>query len=131
VFEQGDPSKNIPMIGLSSYLDEEVFFVDIAWDVEFVKRLFGDLNRDLLRPLGDGKVIIISDSDEEEEVHEETAVDAEATPSATAGKSSTAASSATDADEDPWKMQDDNSDDLARSQDAGKSSGGGDEASSP
>jgi hypothetical protein len=29
--------------------------------------LFGDLNRDFLGLLGDGKIIILSDSDEEEE----------------------------------------------------------------
>jgi hypothetical protein len=37
---------------------------------------FGNLNRD-------GKIIILSDSDEEEEVREEKATDAEATPSST------------------------------------------------
>jgi hypothetical protein len=35
---------------------------------EFVRRLFRDLNRGVLGPSGDGKVIILSDSDEEEEV---------------------------------------------------------------
>jgi hypothetical protein len=51
------------VIELSSSSDEEDFFADNAWDTEFTKRLFDDLNRDLLGPPGDGKVIVISDSD--------------------------------------------------------------------
>jgi hypothetical protein len=130
VFEQGGPSRNIPVIELSSSSDEEGFFADIARDAEFTKQLFGDLNCDLLGPPDDGEVIIISDSDEEEEAREDTATDVEATPSA-AVKSLTLASSAADVDEDKRKMQDDNSDDLAPGQDTGKSSGGGDEADAP
>jgi hypothetical protein len=57
-------------------------------------------------------VIILSNSDEEEEVHEENATNAKAA-SSIAVKSSTPAPSAIDTDEDLWKMQDDNSDDLA------------------
>jgi hypothetical protein len=104
MFKQGGPSENIPVIELSSSSDEEDFFADTARDAEFTRWMFGDLNRDLLGPLGDDKVIILSDSDEEGEAREETTTDAKATPSA-AVKSS--------ADEDPWKMQDDNNDDLA------------------
>jgi hypothetical protein len=45
---------------------------DIVYDFEFAQRLFGELNRDLLGPPDDGKVIILSNSDEEkEEAHEE------------------------------------------------------------
>jgi hypothetical protein len=98
------------VIELSSSSDEEDFFTDIARDAKFARPLFGDLNHDLLRPSGNDKVIVLNDSDEEEEAHEETAIDA---------------------NEDLGKMQDDNSDDLAPSQDTGKSSGGGDEAGSP
>jgi hypothetical protein len=119
---------NIPVIELSSSLDEEHFFTDTARDVEFTIQLFGDLNRELLEPPGDDKVIILSNSDEEEEAHEETSADAEAAPS-TAMKSSTPASST--ANEDPGKMQDDNSDDLAPGPDTGKSSDDGDEVGSP
>jgi hypothetical protein len=75
-------------------------------------------------------VIILSDSDEEEEVREETAANTEAA-SCAAVKSSTPAPSTVDADEGLGKMQDDNSDDLASGQDTSKSSGGGDEAGSP
>jgi hypothetical protein len=119
-----------PVIELSSSSNEEDFFADIAWDVEFTKRLFGDLNCNLLRPPSDGKVIIISDFDEEGEACEDAAADVETVLSA-AGKSLTPACSTTDADDDPGKMQDDNSDDLAPGQGTSKSSGGGDEAIAP
>jgi hypothetical protein len=130
VFAQGGPSRNILVIELSSCSNEEDFFTDTSRDVEFARRLFGDLNRDLLGPPGDGKVIVLNDSDEEEEVREDTATDTDVAPSAIV-KSSTPAAFAADADEDPGKMQDDNSDDLAPGQDMGRSSGDGDEAGSP
>jgi hypothetical protein len=112
MFEQGGSSRNIPVIELSSSSDEEGFFVDTTWDAEFAKQLFGDLNHDLLGSPDNGKMMIISDSDEEEEAHEETTANAEAVPSAVE-KSLTLAFSTTDANEDPNKMQDDNSDDHA------------------
>jgi hypothetical protein len=118
------------VIELSSSSNEEDFFTDTSWDAEFARRLFGDLNHDLLGPPGDGKKIILNDSDKEEEVREETTNDAFAAPSAVA-KSLTPATSTADADEDPGKMQDDNSDDLAPGPDTGKRSGGRDEAGSP
>jgi hypothetical protein len=130
VFEQGGPSGNIRVIELSSSSGEVGFFVDISRDAEFTKRLFGNLNCDLLRSPGDSKVIVLNDSDEEEEVREESAANVEAV-SSTIVKSSTPAPSAADADEDPRKMQDDNSDDLVPGQDTGKSSGGGGKAISP
>jgi hypothetical protein len=118
------------VIELSSSSNEEDFFADTSQDAEFARRLFGDLNHDLLGPPGDGKRIVLNDSDKEEDVREETTTDAFVVPSAIA-KSSTPAASTADADEDPGKMQDDNSDDLAPGQDTGKRSGGGDEAGSP
>jgi hypothetical protein len=62
-------------------------------------------------------------------VHEETAA-VDVVPSV-AEKSSTPTASAANADEDPWKMKDDNSDDLAPEQDMGKSNSGGDKAALP
>jgi hypothetical protein len=118
------------VIDLSSSSDEEDFFTDTSWDAEFARRLFGDLNHDLLGLPGDGKVIVLSDSDEEDEVHEDTVVDADVAPSA-ATKSSTPAVSTADVDEDPKKMQDDNSDDLVPGQDTGKSGDSGDGTGSP
>jgi hypothetical protein len=98
--------------------------------VEFAQRLFGKLNRDFLGLPSDGKVTILSDSDKEEDVCEETVANAEAACSAVV-KSSTLAPSAADADEDPGKMQADNSVDLAPGQDTDKSNGGGDKVGSP
>jgi hypothetical protein len=59
---------------------EEDFVADTSRDEEFARKLFGDLNRDILGPPGDGKIIVISDSDDEDETHEDTAVNAEAAP---------------------------------------------------
>jgi hypothetical protein len=66
-------------------------------DEEFARRLFGDLNRDFLRSLDDGKIIILSDSDEDKEVHEEKAIDIEVAPSS-AARSPTPTASTDDAD---------------------------------
>jgi hypothetical protein len=89
---------------------------------EFVRRLFRDLNRGVLGPSGDGKVIILSDSDEEEEVWEEDATDAKATPSSVV--ESPASTASTDDADDANKGR---SPDRA----IGGSSSGRDEASLP
>jgi hypothetical protein len=78
VFEQVGPFEKVPVVDLSSSSDVEGPILDTSWDEEFARRLFGDLNHGVLEPPGDGKVIILSDSDKEEEVCEEYAVDAEA-----------------------------------------------------
>jgi hypothetical protein len=77
VFEHGGPSKSILVVDLSS--DEEDIFPDTSRDEEFAKKLFGDLNRELLGLPGDNNIIVLSGSDEEEEVHEEDTVNAEDT----------------------------------------------------
>jgi hypothetical protein len=118
------------MVDLSSYLDEECLIPDTSWDEEFAKRLFDGLNRDILGPPSDGKVIILSNSDEEEEVREEIAANTNVAPSATV-KSSAPTASATDANEDPKRMQDDNSDGLAPDHEIGNSGSDGDEVGSP
>jgi hypothetical protein len=41
--------------------------VDTSRDEEFPRNLFSDLNRDILGPPGDGKIIIIDDSDDNDE----------------------------------------------------------------
>jgi hypothetical protein len=72
VFEQGGPSEKVPVVDLSSSLDEEGLIPYILRDEKFAKKFFGDLNHDVLGPSSDDKIIILSDSDEEEEeVHEE------------------------------------------------------------
>jgi hypothetical protein len=83
VWEQRGSSRKVPVLDLSSSSDEGDLITDVSWDEEFARRFFGELNRDFLGPSDDGKIIILSDSDEEEEVHEEKAADGEATPSST------------------------------------------------
>jgi hypothetical protein len=105
------------MVDLSSPSGEEDFFTDTSRDEELARKLFGDLNRDILRPPDDGKIIVLSDSDDEDEAHEDATVNAEAAPPS-AVNSPVTPTSASDADETPDGVQDDSSD-------------GGDEAGSP
>jgi hypothetical protein len=63
------------VVDLSLFSDERDLIADVSWDEVFVRRLFGDLNRDVLGPPDDGKIIILSDSDKEEEVREEKVAD--------------------------------------------------------
>jgi hypothetical protein len=105
------------MVDLASSSGEEDFFADTSWDEELARKLFSDLNRDILGPPGDGKIIVLSDSDDEDEVHEDATVNVEAAPPS-AVNSPVTPTSASDADETPDGMQDDSSD-------------GGDEAGSP
>jgi hypothetical protein len=119
------------VIKIPSSSDEEDFFSNVTWDAEFTKLLFGDFHRDLLRPPGNRKVIVISDSDEEKDVREESTAKAKATPSTANGKASTPAASPADADEDPGAMPHVSNDGLALGQDTCKSSGGRDEAHAP
>jgi hypothetical protein len=102
-------------LALSSGEEEPV--ADTSRDEEIARKLFGDLNRDILGSPGDGKVIIISDSDDEDETHEDAVVNAEAAPPSVAN-SADSPTSASDVDETPNRVSDDNAD-------------GGDEAGSP
>jgi hypothetical protein len=94
---------------LSSSSDEEDSIADNSHDFEFTQWLYGELNRDLLGPPGDDKVIILSDSNEEkEEVRKEKSAAVNPTSTASAGdtstpveKSSTLAASPANADDDP------------------------------
>jgi hypothetical protein len=100
VFEQGNAS------GKSQMLDSSSFIADTSRDEEIVRKLFGDLNRDIIRPPGDGKIIIIDDSDDDGEAQEETTIEIEST---------TAPASADDA---PVEAMIDNSDDQESNKDA-------------
>jgi hypothetical protein len=110
--EQGGPSKPIPIVDLGSSSG-----ADTSRDEELAKKLFGDLNSDILGPPGDGKIIVLSDSDDEDEAHEDATVNTEATPPSAVNSPVTPAS-AFDADKTPDGVQDDSSD-------------GGDEVGSP
>jgi hypothetical protein len=69
VFEQGSASGATPVSGPSSLV------VDTSRNEEFTRKLFGDLNRDILGPPGDGKISIIDDSDDDDEAQEEGTAD--------------------------------------------------------
>jgi hypothetical protein len=69
MFEQGGASGATPMSGPSSLV------VDTSRDEEFTRKLFGDLNCDILGPPGDGKIIIVDDFDDDDEVQEEGTTD--------------------------------------------------------
>jgi hypothetical protein len=100
--------------------------------LHMMRRLFGDLNCDILGPPDDGNITILNDSDKEEEVCEDDAAAAEATPSFATGIPASTASAA-DTDEDLTGMKDDNSDDLTPlpHQEIGDDRSGGDKAGSP
>jgi hypothetical protein len=97
VFKQGNASRKIPMLDPSSSI------VDTSRDEELVRKLFGDLNCDILRPPGDGKIIILDDDDE---AQEEKTADIEST---------VAPASADDA---PTEVRIGNSDDQGSDQEA-------------
>jgi hypothetical protein len=65
MFEQGSASGTTPVSGPSSPV------VDTSREEKFARKLFGDLNRDILEPPGDDKIIIIDDSDDNDETQEE------------------------------------------------------------
>jgi hypothetical protein len=90
-------------LDLSSSSNEEGLIPDTSRDEEFARRLFDDINCDILGPPGDDKIMVLSDSDdEEEEVREEDVIDAEVVPSS-ATRSPSPTASATDADDaPPW-----------------------------
>jgi hypothetical protein len=115
--EQDGPSEPVPVVDLVLSSGEEDSVADTSRDEELARKLFGDINRDILGPPDDGKIIVLSDSDEEDETHEDAAVNAEAAPSS-AANSTDSPTSAPDVDETPDGVSDDNAD-------------GGDEAGSP
>jgi hypothetical protein len=112
---------------MSSSSDEEDLIPDTSHDFEFAQRLYGELNRAFLVPSGDGKIIIISDSDEKkEEVHEEKSTGTrEATASGAVNPTSTTSADA------PTGTKNDNSDGQRPDQEAGDEDGGRDDADTP
>jgi hypothetical protein len=96
IFEHGRSSERIPVVDLSS--NKEDLFLNTTWDEEFTRKLFNDLNRGLLGPLGDGNIIVLSDSNEEEEACEEAATGADAAPPSVV-KSPAPTASTADADD--------------------------------
>jgi hypothetical protein len=117
------------VVGLSSSSNEEGLIADSSCDVEFTRRLFGDLNHDVLGPQGDGKIIILSDSDKEEEEVCEKIAGVEAASSSTAR--SPASTASVDTDDASTGAQNDNSDDHTPDREADGGSCSGDKAGLP
>jgi hypothetical protein len=69
------PPEGFPTMSLDSE-DEDWDATDTSHDEEITHKLFSDLNRDLLDLSGDGRAIVISDSEEEEHEDDHANVDA-------------------------------------------------------
>jgi hypothetical protein len=87
-------------VDLASSSGEEDFVPDTSRDEELARKLFDDLNCDILGPPGDGKIIVLSNSDNEDGTHEDAAVNAEAAPPS-AANSADSPTSAPIADDTP------------------------------
>jgi hypothetical protein len=129
VWEQGGSFGKAPVVDLSSSSDKGDLIADASRNEAFARRLFGDLNRDVLGPPDDDKIIILSDSDEEDEVREEKVTDGKAAPSSAAR--SLASTAFTDADDAPAGVKNDNSDDRTPDQEADSSNDGRNNAGLP
>jgi hypothetical protein len=115
---------------MSSSFDEEDLIVDTSHDEELARRLFDDLNHVFLGPPGDGKIIIlINSNEEEEEVREEKTTGTKDAATSTAVNPASTAS--TDADDAPTGVKNDNSDDHTPDKEADGSSDSGDDAGLP
>jgi hypothetical protein len=114
------------MIDLSSSLDEENFIADNSRDAELAKKLFGDLNCDILGPLGNSKITVFDDSNEENEAQEEKTAGIESM--TTSASTNPASSAPTNADDAPTGVKIDNSDNQGPDQ---ETDGGGYSANEP
>jgi hypothetical protein len=123
VFEQGNASEKTPLI------DNFSFIVDTSLDAELTRKLFGDLNRDILRPPGDGKIIVLDDSDDDVEAQEEKIVGLESL--AAPASVDPTSSAPTSVDDAPARAKIDNSDDQGPDQEADGGDGGGRYADEP
>jgi hypothetical protein len=110
VFEQGGASGATPVSGVSSLV------VDTSRDEEFGRKLFGELNRDILRPPGDGKIIIIADSDDTAQEEGTTDIDPTAVPASAAD--APVGTSVTNSDAQGSEQEVDGGNDSERSADA-------------
>jgi hypothetical protein len=128
MYKHGEPFEGSLVVDLSS--EEEDASPDTSRDEEISQKLFGDLNRGLLGPPGDGNIIILIDSNEEEEVQEDDRANAEATPSSARNFPAPITSAAAD-DDAPDEVQDCSSGGDTPDPVQGGNSDGGDEANVP
>jgi hypothetical protein len=112
VFEQGNASEKTLMIDPSS------FIIDTSCDVELTRKLFGDLNRDIL-----------DDSDDNAEAQEEKTASIESTTAL--ASADLALSAPTSADDAPTGAKISNSDDQGPNQEVDGGDDGGRSTSEP
>jgi hypothetical protein len=96
-------------VDLTSSSGEDDSVADTSRDEELARKHFGDLNRDILGPPSDGKIIVLSDSDDENGTHEDVVINVETAPPS-AANSADSPTSAPDADDTPDEVSDDNAD---------------------
>jgi hypothetical protein len=123
VFEQGNASGKTLMIDPSS------FIVDTSHDAELLRKLFYDLNRDILGPPSDDKIIVLDDSDDDAEAQGEKTASIEST--AAPASADPALCVPTSADDAPARAKIGNSDDQGPDQKADGGDGGGRNAGEP
>jgi hypothetical protein len=123
VFEQGNASGKTPMIDPSS------FIVDTSHNAELLRKLFYDLNRDILGPPSDDKIIVLDDSDDDAEAQGEKTASIEST--AAPASADPALRAPTSADDAPARAKIGNSDDQGPDQRADGRDGGGRNAGEP
>jgi hypothetical protein len=123
VFKQGNASGKTPMIDHSS------FIVDTSRDAKLTRKLFGDLNCDILGPPSDGKITVLDDSDDDAEAQEEKTAGIEST--VALASVDPASSAPTSVDDAPAGAKIGNSDDQGPDQEADSGNGGGRSASEP
>jgi hypothetical protein len=121
-------SRKAPVIDLSSSSDEEDLIATTSRDFEFAQRFYGDLNRVVLGSPGDDKIIVLSDSNEEEVCEEKTTDTKNAAASAAVNP---AATTSIDTDDGPAGAENDNSYDQDPNQEADGDSGSGGDAGEP
>jgi hypothetical protein len=116
------------MIDLSLSLNEENFITDTSRDAEFTRKLFCDLNHDIIGQPGDGMVIILDDSDEEKEAPDEKTAGTKLT--ATSAAVNPAPTAPTAVDDAPEGAKNDTSDHQGPDQEpsGGNGNGSGDGA---
>jgi hypothetical protein len=129
VFELGGGGfGKAPVTDPPSSSDEEDPITAISHDFEFTQRLIGELNRAVLGPPGDDKIIVLNDSDEEEMREEKTTDTKTVAVSATVNPASTASASTDDA---PTCVKNDNGDDHGPNQEVGGDNCSGDDVDEP
>jgi hypothetical protein len=128
MYEHDEPSERFPVVDLSS--GEEGASPNTSWDEEITRKFFSDPNHGFLRPPDDGNVIVLSNSDEEEQVCEDDHANAEAAPSS-AGDSLTPTASTIDDNDALDGVQNDSNGSSTPDRVQGGSSDGGDEVGMP